>query len=84
MQFGIVPAILMLPIKFKLHVIPSASKTYCLQDPAPGEPISPSLNVVEARCCSVTPYHVSMLCIASNLLMFHFDQTGSQAVVLHS
>jgi len=28
---------------------------------APGEPISPSLNVVEARCCSVTPFHVFML-----------------------
>ena len=28
---------------------------------APGEPITTSLNVVETRCCSVTPYHVSML-----------------------
>ena len=28
---------------------------------AHGEPISPYLDVVDARCCSVTPYHVSKL-----------------------
>ncbi len=46
---------------------------------APGEPISPSLNVMEARCCSVTLYHVSMLPCSkpkhTNLLSAHKETT---------
>ena len=46
---------------------------------APGEPISPSLNVVETRCCSVTPYHVSMLPCSkpkhTKLLSAHKEKT---------